>query len=257
MHARADDLSIKETLFQNGVLHLSEALPSHHLLNARASIDELFKLPEKEALPVEPCAQPEEVRGSLVIERNHLLKEYPGLAKSEIVQACQKIATRLLGRSAFVSFDHAIYKWPGGGMVEWHQDQAYKSSVKSMKSVHFWIPLHDFDECNGCMQYVSGSNSVGLLKHAVRANSGALFLDHDKEWKRNVTVVEGKLGDIIVHLPGTIHSSLPNNSDSIRKAWIIHFSPFGYYEPLLPINIVFNFMSRIKKYLGLERNKSD
>lgn len=182
-----------------------------------------------------------------IYEINHAIKALPSLKKTAVFNKCQKLATELLGKHARVSFDHAIYKKPLSGAVNWHQDQAYKHSVKKMQSIHFWIPLQDTPRELGCMKYIQGKKNHVLLAHQKATNGRTLSVHLDEEInKKDIIICECLKGDLQIHLPQTLHGSLPNVSNSVRKAWIIHFSPYGYYEPLLPNNIFYNVFTRIK-----------
>jgi ectoine hydroxylase-related dioxygenase (phytanoyl-CoA dioxygenase family) len=52
-------------------------------------------------------------------------------------------------------------------------------------------------------------------------------------------------GDVIIHLPKTLHGSTTNAGAKTRKAWILHFSPYGRYEPVLPTNLAYYFGKKI------------
>ncbi|WP_407070022.1 phytanoyl-CoA dioxygenase family protein [Marinobacter sp.] len=179
-------------------------------------------------------------------EMNHLLKILPTLKRSPLLAECNDLVDRILSRPTMPSFDHAIYKQPRSGSVHWHQDQAYKDKVKKMQSVHVWIPLQDTVPSMGCMQYVPSSHRLGNLRHQRSANGHTLYAKLDGRACEGAVQVTANLGDVILHLPQTLHSSLPNNSDEIRKAWIVHFSPYGYWEPLLPQNLFWCVQKKIR-----------
>jgi len=42
------------------------------------------------------------------------------------------------------------------------------------------------------------------------------------------------VGGVTVHTPLTLHYTSPNITDDVRRAWIIHFGPFGQLAKLHP-----------------------
>ena len=92
--------------------------------------------------------------GELRGEVNRALRMEPRLTHSTVYRTCQAFAKQLIGRHAAYSFDHAIYKLPySDHETPWHQDQAYMGHPVSFNTVHFWVPLQDVTERNGCMQF--------------------------------------------------------------------------------------------------------
>ncbi|PHQ26341.1 hypothetical protein CLH62_01705 [Marinobacter guineae] len=229
-----------------GFIHLQKVLSVDGLTEARHVLDFAFSgsLCSQENLLLQHGSTDEHIGG--VQEMNHLLKALPSLRRSTLLAECNGLINRILGRHAKPSFDHAIYKQPMSGSVHWHQDQAYKDKVKKMQSVHVWIPLQDTSPSMGGMQYVPGSHRFGNLAHQRYSKGHALFTKIDGLASFDSVQVTANLGDVIIHLPQTLHSSLPNQTDEMRKAWIIHFSPYGYWEPLLPKNILWYVQKKIR-----------
>jgi ectoine hydroxylase-related dioxygenase (phytanoyl-CoA dioxygenase family) len=236
--------SHKRNLEHSGFTKISNFFEDSDLDDIQQMLDTLFQQENNASLH---ATRIKKFISSNIYEINHTIKVLPSLKKTAVFNKCQKLATELLGKHARVSFDHTIYKKPLSGAVNWHQDQAYKHSVKKMKSIHFWIPLQDTSRELGCMKYIQGKKNHDLLAHQ-KANNGHTLSVHldEEEIKKDIVICESLKGDLQLHLPQTLHGSLPNVSSSVRKAWIIHFSPYGYYEPLLPNNIFYNACMRIK-----------
>lgn len=167
----------------------------------------------------------------------------PRLARTTVYRTCQTLAKQLLGWNSAYSYDHAIYKRPySDGETPWHQDQAYMGHAVSLNTANFWIPLQDVTELNGCMQFVPRSHRRGLLPHR-RLNLdshaqilGVAEIEHTKSVPCPLLV-----GGITVHTPLTLHYTSPNITDDVRRAWSVHFGPFGQLAKLHP-RIVLKFI---------------
>jgi hypothetical protein len=147
-----------------------------------------------------------------------------GLADTGVYKKCQAMAKELLGRRAHYLFDHAIYKMPrSGGGIPWHQDQAYLGTSVQIQSLHFWIPLQETDATNGCLRFIAGSDETGLQPHTSAYTNNAHVLRTSADYREGAIDLPLRKGDASIHTNLTIHSSAPNRSDDICKAWIIHF----------------------------------
>lgn len=76
------------------------------------------------------------------------------------------IARQLLGPLAEPQFEHMILK-PGhyGAPTPWHQDEAYWDEGLEYNALSIWMPLEDATVENGCMHFVPGTNTLGVLPH--------------------------------------------------------------------------------------------
>jgi ectoine hydroxylase-related dioxygenase (phytanoyl-CoA dioxygenase family) len=237
----------KHDLLLNGFTHVHGVFQNNEITEVTVILDGLFQRQMDNNLPLGTS----KVRAN-IHEINHTIKLDKALKKTPVFKKCQALASVFLGKHAKVSFDHAIYKKPQSESVKWHQDQAYKNTVKKMTSLHFWIPLQDTPVALGCMQYVKAKQSSHLFLHKKENNGQTLsldinnFVDVDVDVDEDeISVCESLKGDLQIHSPNTIHGSLPNQTNEIRKAWIIHFSPYGYWEPLLPHNLLHNAYNRL------------
>ena len=244
----------RESLNQSGFVHIKNAIEESSVLKVREMIDALFdryqSLSDKHASIHGQEALDTSSRE--IYEINKAVRIAGQLKNSEVFRECNLIANQLLNKTTFYSYDHAIYKSPNSGHIQWHQDQAYKQRVKVMQSVHLWIPLHDISGDCGGMRYVSGSHKLPLVEHTKHRVSHTLSAVSSAIDESQIVACEASLGDVIAHLPNTLHSSTPNQSANTRKAWIIHFSPYGQLEPLLPGNLINYFFRRAKREKQVE-----
>ena len=96
---------------------------------------------------------------------------------------------------------------------------------RMLRTFHFWIPLQAVTSDNGCMQFIPGSHANGLLEHSARQNG------HVR--RARVSDTRGALacpldvGGVTIHSPLTLHYTGPNHTAQVRRAWILHFGPWG------------------------------
>ena len=83
-------------------------------------------------------------------------------------------------------------------------------------AANVWIPLTDTNEQNGTLELMKGSHK---WNDAIRAPTLPMSFDgHQATILPKLTVVEAKLGEVIVLNQATIHYSKPNLTNEIRPA---------------------------------------
>jgi ectoine hydroxylase-related dioxygenase (phytanoyl-CoA dioxygenase family) len=156
-----------------------------------------------------------EILGAAVID--------PELGRLPLVDRCKRVACELLGVSrVWFHFDHVFYKQVGDeSRVPWHQDRASSPTGMAARAVHFWIPLQDVSEDAGCMLYLAGSQGRGLQHHEVENRSDGVIIRSTDVDDDDVVACPVGVGGLVCHSPMTIHSSGPNRSGDIRRAWVL------------------------------------
>jgi hypothetical protein len=158
------------------------------------------------------------------IARVHQLSALdPALAHCQLFEACRGIAASILGkRQVWCRFAGSVYKLPGAGNVEWHQDFAKSTLGTPKHSVHFWIPLNDHPGNAGTLMFVPGSH----LDTPAKRRHGTRSVGHSGSASAEITAgVPLAVGNFSIHTPFTKHGSNPNRSDQTRKALVLEFSP--------------------------------
>ena len=157
----------------------------------------------------------------------------PGLRQTRVYRRCLAMAAQIAGRHTKYVFDHAIYKSPrNAAPTPWHQDHAYNGHRRLLRTVHFWIPLQPVTVESGCMHFVPRSHHSGLLRHERHAQGPALQVRRD-DWSEAVPCPLRE-GGVTLHTPLTLHFTGPNRSSGVRRAWILHFGPWGRWSKLHP-----------------------
>jgi ectoine hydroxylase-related dioxygenase (phytanoyl-CoA dioxygenase family) len=137
-------------------------------------------------------------------------------------------ASQLLGNKA-VRFwhDQVFWKPPRqGGVVAWHQDYSYWIRTRPVNHLTCWCALDDATIENGCLQYIPGSHTWGLLpKPAIAGQLDGIreFLnDEQQQAFEHPSFAEVKAGEAVFHHPLTLHGSGANTSVRPRRAFVLN-----------------------------------
>ncbi|KRF01065.1 hypothetical protein ASG89_25990 [Paenibacillus sp. Soil766] len=117
-------------------------------------------------------------------------------------------------------------------VCHWHQDDAYYTEVvNSDTRMSIWVPLQDTDERNGCLWIVPGSHKQGLQSYIVQDNGTCRkALDEEQVDLSKAEPVPMKAGSILLFNALIWHSSRGNETDHVRRAFIV-----SYQEATVPL----------------------
>lgn len=170
----------------------------------------------------------------------------PRLRESETFKRCQAVADALLGAPTRYVYDHAIYKAPHNqAATSWHQDAAYSTGGEVPRTAHFWIPLQNATVENGCMWFIPGSHTRGLLPHdqvAKHAKGGVMAARTVDEAAAVTCPID--VGGVTVHHPLTLHYTGANQSDQFRRVWVLQF---GVAPGLSPRALLSRIARRVRR----------
>jgi ectoine hydroxylase-related dioxygenase (phytanoyl-CoA dioxygenase family) len=128
----------------------------------------------------------------------------------------------LIGPDVRLYWDQAVYKKPGTeSPFPWHQDNGY-AFVEPQQYLTCWVALTDATEDNGCPWVVPGLHRKGTLAHEY-SDIGFVCL-RDPE---DAVAAAAPRGSIVVFSSLTPHSTGPNRTDRVRKAYIVQYAPSG------------------------------
>lgn len=134
----------------------------------------------------------------------------------------------LIGPRIKVFRDQMLLKPPGGQAKPLHQDQSYFRVQPQDDLVTAWIALDEATTDNGCMCYVPTSHKHGIFEiesdpdrpvHHIPKTNGLSLPEP--------VACPVPVGSVIFHHGCTLHNSEDNNTDTWRKALILHFSTSG------------------------------
>lgn len=132
------------------------------------------------------------------------------------------VCADLIGPDVRLYWDQAVYKKPGTeSPFPWHQDNGY-AFVVPQQYLTCWVALTDATEDNGCPWVVPGLHRRGTLAHEY-SDIGFVCLRDPAD----AVAVPASAGSIVVFSSLTPHSTGPNRTDAVRKAYIVQFAPTG------------------------------
>lgn len=147
----------------------------------------------------------------------------PSLLDTLAHRNAKRIAARLLGVdvAACQSWTHMIDKPPRHGHeTPWHQDEAFWELDLGYHACAVWLALDDVDVDNGCMQFLPGSHTGGIVTHRHLYDDplvSALVID-DVDPSAAVAVPLAA-GGATFHTQRTMHHTGPNRTDRRRRAY--------------------------------------
>ncbi len=134
----------------------------------------------------------------------------------------QDLASDLIGPNVRLYWEQAVYKKPEPDRVfPWHQDNGY-TYVEPQQYLTCWVALTDATVENGCPWVVPGAHREGTLKHWMTDVGWQCLKDAP-----GAVPVPVPAGGIAVFSSLTPHRTGPNETDAVRKSYIVQFAPDG------------------------------
>ncbi|MEX2594173.1 MAG: phytanoyl-CoA dioxygenase family protein [Anditalea sp.] len=136
-------------------------------------------------------------------------------------------ASQLLGDMPVRFWHDQLFCKPAhhGGVVAWHQDYSYWTRTMPMQHLTCWTGLDDATTDNGCLYYVPKSHNWGLLDKPELAGDmeGLMeYLTEEQQAEFKPVPIEMKKGYSAFHHPLMIHGSYENNSNRVRRAFVLN-----------------------------------
>ncbi len=152
----------------------------------------------------------------------HLVVQSPVLREFTCSALLTDVCADLIGPDVRLYWDQAVYKKPGtASPFPWHQDNGY-AFVEPQQYLTCWVALTDATEENGCPWVVPGLHLRGTLAHEY-SDIGFVCLRDPAD----AVAVPVGAGSIVVFSSLTPHSTGPNRTDAVRKAYIVQYAPDG------------------------------
>lgn len=110
----------------------------------------------------------------------------------------------------------------------WHQDQGVAlPEADNTDMLTIWVPVVDSTLENGCMRAIPGSHRGELATHCPSSPSSPLLHIPESLLGGAPVALPMKRGSILAFHRLTKHSSLANNSNSIRWSFDLRYQPIG------------------------------
>lgn len=150
-------------------------------------------------------------------------KYAPELRDTHLWRNARSMVKQLLGETADVGGDHAIFKPPRhGAATPWHQDEAYWDPMVEYESLSIWVPLQAATIENGCMWFVPGSHRLEVLPHhSIGHDPRVHGLEVEGADVTQSVACPLPAGGATFHHCRTLHYAGPNASDLPRRAYIL------------------------------------
>jgi len=204
-----------------GFFVLEDAVDPETLAAVTAAIDP-FEADQEEALRAMEGGRFFIARADEITFTTHLVVRSPLLRNFTIASLFAGLCADLVGPDVRLYWDQAVYKKPGTeSPFPWHQDNGY-AFVDPQQYLTCWVALTDATEDNGCPWVVPGLHRLGTLAHEY-TDIGFVCL-RDPDDARPVPV---SAGSVVVFSSLTPHSTGPNRTNGVRKAYIVQFAPDG------------------------------
>jgi ectoine hydroxylase-related dioxygenase (phytanoyl-CoA dioxygenase family) len=152
----------------------------------------------------------------------HLVLRSAALRRFTTSSLLTDVCADLIGPDVRLYWDQAVYKKPGTeSPFPWHQDNGY-AFVEPQQYLTCWVALTDATEDNGCPWVVPGVHRRGTLAHEYSDIGYVCLRD-----PQSAVPVPAAAGSIVVFSSLTPHSTGPNRTGDVRKAYIVQYAPTG------------------------------
>ena len=122
--------------------------------------------------------------------------------------------------------EQAVYKKPCPGRIfPYHQDNGY-TFIEPLQYLTCWVALNDASAENGCPWFVPGLFRRGPLLHKFDERNGGWAISDLRS--DDAVCVPLKARSVAILWSLTPHMTGPNNTESVRKAYICQYAPDGY-----------------------------
>ncbi len=158
-------------------------------------------------------------------------KERPHLGKFIFSDRMAEICKATIGDTAYLFWEQFVVKGTDkkGAEFTWHQDSGYVDHIHK-PYVNAWIPLDDVNEENGTVALLpyslAGTKDKILHKPVEGTRDREGYFGTEKGVSANCPA-----GSIVIFSSTVFHRSGANNTNKMRRAWALQYSPEIIYEP--------------------------
>ena len=214
---------------ERGFLSLPQITSPEEVAQLRVTLGRLFaeKAGWQEGAQFD-LVSPDDDSGTTLTQIVNPVNYAAELRNTEFRANAASIARQLLGDGVTASFEHSILKAADNGApTPWHQDEAHRASdAFEYQQLSIWMPLQDATEEHGCLRYIPGSHTRGVLSHR-RVNDDpkvhAIECEPDQFDLSEAVACPLPAGGAVVHMGCMVHSAGPNTTGTPRLAYTLAF----------------------------------
>ncbi len=210
-----------------GYFVIRGAIPRDNAIEMRGVIKDSLLRPEPDikadADPMDPMGNTPQARAARFRKLSGFVSRLPliwhGFYCSEAMTA---VGRHFLGDTIFLKFNSCFVK-PArtGSATPWHQDNGLWRDGET-EPFNFWMALDPATTANGCLQFIPGSHTQGIIPHVLYDDSihGELPKENVRQMiaDRGVEHCELESGDVVCWHSSICHYSPPNPSPHGRLA---------------------------------------
>jgi hypothetical protein len=215
------------TFEAHGWIAIDDAIDPVDLVTLEAHCDEI--LAKKETMAFDWAWE----KGKSLEEREFKLVQasptlyWPQINQSRFRTWAIEFGSALMRKPLEFWYDQFLAKPPQkGAPTLWHQDEAYWGRNLDERGITCWMPFHDVDVANGCMHFIEGGHTIGILEHfhPEHIQSDLLYCvpDESKAVARPL-----RRGGVTFHHGKTPHMTTPNVTQAWRRILTQHLRAVG------------------------------
>jgi phytanoyl-CoA hydroxylase len=123
-----------------------------------------------------------------------------------------------------------VTKLPNSADIcHWHQDEAFYKKLDdpdthAARRMSVWVPLQDTDQSNGCLWVVPGSHRWGMEDWTAQQTGTCVRRINRVEYADEHAIpLPVRSGDVVLFSAWTWHHSKENQTEHIRRAFIVSY----------------------------------
>ena len=190
--ATEDDIVFFE---EHGWIAVEDAVDPADLAQLEARCEVILEKKERMAFDwAWEEGQPRDQRAFKIVQSSPSLF-FPELNDERFRSWAVEFASALMRQPLEFWYDQFLAKPPGASVpTRWHQDEGYWGRNLDERGITCWMPMHDVDEINGCMQFIDGGHRQGVMQHQLvpGVQSDLLYCEPDESHRVVIPLRKGR-----------------------------------------------------------------
>ena len=214
--------------WQHGWIAVPHAIDPGDLRELTARCDEI--LANKETMAFDWAWEkgtPREARPFKIVQASPTL-HWPQFNQARFRSWAIEFGSALMRQPLEFWYDQFLAKPPGNSAPTlWHQDEGYWGRNLDERGITCWMPFHDVDAANGCMHFLDGGHTLGVLPHHQPEHIQSDLLTCDTPPDTTVVACPLELGGVTFHHGKTPHMTPANTTAQWRRILTQHLRTVG------------------------------
>ena len=212
---------------EHGWIVVKDAIPQAALDELESHCDSILSEKEKLAFDWAWDVKEDKDKRSFRIVQGFMSMNWPELKDLPYRAWMTRFASALMGSEQEFWYDQFLAKPPEGSLpTYWHQDEGYWGKNLWDRGITCWVPLQDVDERNGCMHFIDGGHTQGVLTHRIVDGMQSDILVCEVDAAKTIACPIRR-GSVTFHHSKTPHMTTSNTSADWRRAVTNHMQAVG------------------------------